>query len=229
MRRAGAKFIFTVFVAVVFASIRPPPVNASSQKAEEACAVSIRVPASDDVYKTLAILKYRKLHLTCPVNVRNEHVAKIVILNGADLCERQNLYGYPVISRKPLSNSQAKKLYAECSRTNVWDGNKFEPAKTDVYIWYYADRNVTVRAHEMESLFGKVAGRLASSGLPVFNFLDTDDMFCFEVDTGYDRDMISSIRDLGIPVPSLVRQIKHANTTCMKMFMPKNTAGKEHH
>lgn len=182
----------------------------------DACVASIRVPSDNHV--KLAEAKYDKIHMTCPINVKKENTAKIYILHGKDICGRTKLFDYSVISHKLVTDAYARSMYDECSGV-IHSSNKLpRPNHTTTYAWYAALPDQSDRERRMSTLFPKLTGRIISSGLPVLQFVSENNIFCFEMDGGYDKDPLAAVRTLGIEIPPWVRQIRYQNKSCNALF-----------
>jgi hypothetical protein len=206
-----------VALLVLFSQLQ----GAAAQKAHtvgKACYATIRVPADDSVYSSLAILKFNKVHMTCPLNARNQNRAEVFILGASDLCGSDMLFGYPVISRSTLTDAKARRSYAECS--GVIPGTSHKPRSDNVvtYLWNSQLPAEAERESEMNTLFGRVTGAVIASGLPVLSFHSRDDIFCFEMDAGFDQDPLTAIRGIGVKVPDSIRQTRPAESSCAEVF-----------
>jgi len=200
-------------VVCVFA--RPPQAGASpATKVAQACMASIRVPASDAVYENLVVPRDGKVSLTCPVNIRSLQVATVFILNGADFCRHTRLFGYPVLRHSVMANTDARKRYDACSGVVHLKGRKIVHSGAVTYLWRSKLPDASARMAQMSGLFGRVTGAIMASGLPVTDLENLDGVYCFEVDSGYDRDLMARIRGLGVPIPSSVHEAKYLHKPC---------------
>jgi hypothetical protein len=170
------------------------------------------------VYVKLAEAKYDKIHMTCPINVRKQRTAKIYILHGKDICGRAKLFDYSVISHKLVTDAYARRAYGECSGIIQSSNKPSRPNHTTTYAWYAALPDRLDRERKMGALFPKLTGRIISSGLPVLQFMSENNIFCFEMDSGYDKDPLAAVRTLGIEIPPWVHQIRYQNKSCNALF-----------
>jgi hypothetical protein len=204
-------WVFTVLAGAV-GYLYAVPATADEASSGNACVITIAVPSDESVYATLAMEKYGKVHMTCPVNVYEERQANIYILNGQEICNEVKLFGFPIIARKRLTDMAAKRSYDECSGVIQLKGRVSRP--TIVYSWTSALLNASSRQNQMNSIFGRVAGGLISSGLPVRKFVSVNSVFCFEVDPTFGKDPLTAIRGIGVRLPTSIRQSRQLNKSC---------------
>lgn len=187
----------------------------------DACIASIHVPPDDQVYANLAVAKYNKVHMTCPINVRKQRAAKIYILHGKDICERAELFGYSVVSHKLVTDIEARRMYGECSGVIHWIDKPSHSGHTTTYAWYAAFPDQLDRERKMGALFPKLTGKIISSGLPILQFVSENNVFCFEMDSDYGKDPLATVQTLGINIPPWVHQIRYQNKSCNALFHSK--------
>jgi uncharacterized protein with FMN-binding domain len=192
--------------------------HSAEQKSTDACIASVRVPANDGVYANLAVAQYYKIHMTCPINVKEQRIAIIYILHGREVCNSTNLFGFPVVSRKIVTDREARKAYGECSGVVHLKQRTSKSRSVVTYAWYAALSNASDREHEMDAIFPKLTGRVISSGLPILQFLSLNNIFCFEVDAGYNKNPLEMAHTVGIAIPPSIHQTRYLNTSCEELF-----------
>lgn len=222
MRRSEPVIWLTILALFLLVSQLQEARAAKPAPLRDACSVKVRIPQDDSVYSNLVVLKYNKLHMTCPVNVRRQSTAKIYILRARDICSKSTLFGYPVISRQLLTDDEARRSYNQCSGViPVLGDHKYKSRRIVTYLWNSQLPKEPGREREMNALFGKVVGGLMTSGLPVTSFYSVNDVFCFELDAAFNRDPLTALRSIGIKVPDSVRQTQRPKASCRELFHVK--------
>jgi len=181
---------------------------------DKACVVTVQVAQNNEVYRNLAVLKYGKMHMTCPVNVATKKTATIYILHEGGVCLRGHLFGYTVLSRKMLTNANARVLYDQCSGVIRLNNRTINLSHTVAYLWRSALPKASERQQEMDAIFGRLVGGIISSGLPILKFDNLNNAFCFEVDAEFKKDLMAAIRDIGVAVPASIQQTRYFHSSC---------------
>ena len=191
-----------------------------TENAADSCVARIKVPRDDRVYSVLANPTYGKVHLTCPINVKKQDEATIYILDEGGLCSRDMLFGYPVISHQLVSRVEANNMYNDCSGVTPSARQVLAGAgtgRTLTYTWSQSEPALQGQA-SIEAIFGRVAGGVAASGLPISKFVDQNHIFCFEIDADYGKDPLTAIEGIGVPVPDSIRQTLRSDISCDGVF-----------
>jgi hypothetical protein len=156
--------------------------------------------------------------MTCPINVKTQDEARIFILQAGHLCKDSKPFGYPAISYQPIPAATAKRQYQQCSGVIPHGQREKTQSHVATYLWHSSLENERDRDRIMQSLFGRVAGGLIASGLPVETFLSVNNVFCFEVDAAFDKDPLMAIKDINVSVPASIRQVARPNATCSDLL-----------
>lgn len=184
----------------------------------DSCSLIVEVPQDGTVYAHLAVAWSNRVHLTCPINTHKQNHANIFVLRAVEICSGSTLFGYPVIARHMLTEEAAQQSYGICSGVVFRGRHETKTTQRTTYIWTSTLKTEEMRDRQLQQLFGKVSGGLISSGLPVDNFVSANGALCFEVDDEYPTDPLTAVRNIGVDVPSSIRQTNQPNSSCWTLL-----------